>query len=126
MSSDFARLQHEYDYNRDAIKENELLKTEVQVMHSALRRLDPGAPHVYGHYTGVLSSRERETREVEERQRDRERDQDRERGIRLPPIAPSNGTGGRRESVNFVGNGNGPAAGPGAAMQGVEYGYPAR
>jgi len=128
MSSDFARLQHEHDYNRDAIKENELLKTEVQVMHDALRRLDPGAPHVYGHFTGVLSSREREVRETEARQRDREREQERERGIRLPPIAPSNGTGGRRESVNFVGNGNGngSAAGAGAAMQGVEYGYAAR
>lgn len=49
------RLQHDATYAREAHKENEMLKTEVQVMHQTLRRLDPNAPHVYGHYTSQLN-----------------------------------------------------------------------
>lgn len=32
-----------------------MLKTEVQVMLQHLRRLDPNAPHMYGHFTSQLS-----------------------------------------------------------------------
>lgn len=55
MQTEFQRLQRETEYLRDAAKENEMLKTEVQVMHQTLRRLDPNAPHVYGHFTSQLS-----------------------------------------------------------------------
>ena len=55
LQSDVQRLQRDSDYARESHKENEMLKTEVQVMHQALRRLDPNAPHVYGHFTSQLS-----------------------------------------------------------------------
>ncbi|EMC93194.1 hypothetical protein BAUCODRAFT_75925 [Baudoinia panamericana UAMH 10762] len=54
INSELSRLQRDSDYGRDAQKENEMLKTEVQVMHQHLRRLDPNAPHVYGHFTSQL------------------------------------------------------------------------
>ena len=55
MNVELSRLQRESDYGREAQKENDMLKTEVQVMHQHLRRLDPNAPHVYGHFTSQLS-----------------------------------------------------------------------
>ena len=33
MATEIQRLQRECDYSREAHKENDLLKTEVQVMH---------------------------------------------------------------------------------------------
>ncbi|KAK4560889.1 hypothetical protein LTR86_005469 [Recurvomyces mirabilis] len=55
MNAELSRLQRESDYGREAQKENDMLKTEVQVMHQHLRRLDPNAPHVYGHFTSQLN-----------------------------------------------------------------------
>ena len=91
-----------------------MLKTEVQVMHQHLRRLDPGAPHVYGHFTSQLN------------QPQSQQTNGASSGISLPPLNPPNGAG-----HHAVGGGHhsGQYGGaierlpPAAAMQGVEYGY---
>lgn len=77
-----------------------MLKTEVQVMHQHLRRLDPNAPHVYGHFTSQLSQQQSQAQS------------NGNPGISLPPL-------------NAPGGGQAPPFGgaPTAAMQGVEYGY---
>lgn len=106
LANEVQRLQRDVDYGRDAHKENELLKTEVQVMHQTLKRLDPNAPHVYGHFTSQLSQPNGSS------------------GISLPPLNPP-GSSGRHEY------GSSHASAPSAsqqqqqpaAMQGVEYGY---
>ncbi len=98
LANEVQRLQRECEYAREAHKENELLKTEVQVMHQTLKRLDPNAPHVYGHFTSQLSQPNGSN------------------GISLPPLNPP-GSAGRHERHDYGG------AQPGAAMQGVEYGY---
>nr|POF12980.1 protein esc1 [Quercus suber] len=87
------------DYTRDSIKENEMLKTEIQVMHQNLRRLDPNAPHVYGHLTSQLQhgSSGGQSNGTS--------------NIALPPLAPTQPP----PPVPFNG-------GPPAPMQGVEYG----
>lgn len=100
LHSEVQRLQRDSDYGREAHKENEMLKTEVQVMHQTLRRLDPNAPHVYGHFTSQLSQP-------------------------APAPAQTNGTSAiSLPPLNTQGHsapfGGGPP--PGAAMQGVEYG----
>ena len=63
MNQNEARLQHEHsilrkdlDYAREVQKENEALKTEVQVMQQHLRRLDPNNTHVYGQFTQLSQS----------------------------------------------------------------------
>jgi hypothetical protein len=98
LNTELARLQRDCDYGRDAQKENDMLKTEVQVMHQHLRRLDPNAPHVYGHFTSQLNSAAPQTNG--------------NGAIALPPLnsAPP-------PPATF--NGVPP---PAAAMQGVEYG----
>ena len=102
LQQELQRLQRDSDYGREAQKENEMLKTEVQVMHQHLRRLDPNAPHIYGHFTSQLSQSQ---------------PQPQTNGgpnISLPPIHQTTAP-----------NGHGPAGtfGSNAAMQGVEYGY---
>lgn len=97
------RLNSEREYARDAVKENELLKTEVQVMHQALKRLNPSDNHVYGQFTQHLQNQQPQ--------------QNGGSGLNLPPINPP---GSRHEASGFGGPGVG--SGPGAAMQGVEYG----
>jgi hypothetical protein len=74
-----------------------MLKTEVQVMHQNLRRLEPNAPHVYGHYTSQLSTHPQPQPNGVS-------------GISLPPL---NSAQGSAPFSNVA---------PPAAMQGVEYG----
>ena len=99
LVTDVQRLQSEREYAREAVKENDLLKTEVQVMHQALKRLNPGDNHVYGQFTQQLQHQNQPNGS---------------NGLNLPPINPP---GSRHESSGFGG-----AGGPPAAMQGVEYG----
>lgn len=97
MHAEVTRLQRDADYARDAHKENEMLKTEMQVMHQHLRRLDPNGPHVYGHFTSQLNG---------------------------PPAAQTNGTSGiSLPPLNPGGQPPAPFGAPPAAMQGVEYGF---
>ncbi|KAF2769533.1 hypothetical protein EJ03DRAFT_272173 [Teratosphaeria nubilosa] len=93
LHAEVQRLQRDSEYGREARKENEMLKTEVQVMHQHLRRLDPNAPHVYGHFTSQLSAQSGSQTNGNS-------------SISLPPLNP----------------GQSSAAFSGAAMQGVEYG----
>lgn len=102
LHAEVQRLQRECEYARDAHKENELLKTEVQVMHQTLKRLDPNAPHVYGHFTSQLGHQPNGGSS----------------GMQLPPLNPPGSSAGRLESGSYSGGGP-----PSAAMQGVEYGY---
>ena len=101
LHGEMQRLQRESDFARDAQKENEMLKTEIQVMHQHLRRLDANAPHVYGHFTQHLNQQ-----------------QGTNGSISLPPL---NAAGGSGPAPNAFTNGiqAPPAPGP---MQGVEYG----
>lgn len=92
LHAEVQRLQRENDFSREALKENEMLKTEVQVMHQHLRRLDPNAPHVYGHFTQQLQQSQSQANGNS--------------GISLPPLNPAQGGG---------------QGAPAAAMQGVEY-----
>lgn len=101
LHSEVQRLQRDSEYGREAQKENDMLKTEVQVMHQHLRRLDPNVPHVYGHFTSQLSNGSQSQSNGTS-------------GISLPPL--NQGQGGQGGGPF----GNGPAP---AAMQGVEYGF---
>lgn len=105
LHQEVTRLQRDADYTRDSIKENEMLKTEIQVMHQHLRRLDPNAPHVYGHLTSQLQ------------QAAPGGQSNGASNISLPPLAPTQPP----PPVPF--SSVPPAA---AAMQGVEYGGYAR
>ncbi|KAK0870848.1 hypothetical protein LTR87_013164 [Friedmanniomyces endolithicus] len=97
LTTELQRMQQDSGYAREAQKENEALRTEIQLMHQHLRRVDPNAPHVYGHFTSQLSqSAGQQTN-----------------GVSLPPLNP--GQGPPPSAFN-----GGPP--PVAAMQGVEYG----
>jgi len=98
LATELQRLQRDSDYGREAHKENEMLKTEIQVMHQTLRRLDPNATHMYGHFTSQLSQPAgHQTNGAS--------------AISLPPIASQ---GPQAPYSTFTP--------PAAAMQGVEYG----
>ena len=98
LNVELQRLQRDNDYSREAQKENEMLKTEIQVMHQHLRRLDPAAPHVYGHFSSQLNQAAGpQTNGVS--------------NVALPPLNPGQGP----PAYNGV-------PPPVAAMQGVEYG----
>lgn len=85
-----------------------MLKTEVQVMHQHLRRLDPNAPHVYGHFTSQLN------------QQSQGQQNGGSAGIALPPLNSASGSApGGPAPPAFSGSGTAPPA----AMQGVEYGF---
>jgi hypothetical protein len=99
MSADLQRLQRECDYGREREKENDMLRTELSVMHQAMRRLDPSAPHIFGHFTQQLS--QSSGPQVNGAS-----------GISLPPLVSGQGP-----PASY--NGGPP---PVAAMQGVEYG----
>lgn len=101
------RLQRESEYGREAQKENDMLKTEVQVMHQTLRRLDPNALHVYGHFTSQLSQQQQQQQNPSQPQTN---------GISLPPLNPPGSSHGGA-------GGYGPPPSAPGAMQGVEYGY---
>ena len=98
LQSEVQRLQREFDYAQASHKENELLRTEVRLMHQALRHLNPSAPHVYGQFTSQLSQvPPPHTNGVP--------------AISLPPL------NSQTHPPPFAG---GPP--PAAAMQGIEYG----
>lgn len=109
MHNEIQRLQRDAEYARDAHKENEMLKTEIQVMHQHLRRLDGSAPHVYGHYTSQLNQQPHSQTNGNS-------------GISLPPLA--NGPSAAPLQPSF--GSSIPPHGPSAPMQGVEYGGYAR
>ncbi|KAK4545644.1 hypothetical protein LTR36_002597 [Oleoguttula mirabilis] len=98
LANEVQRLQRDSDHRRDVQKENEMLKTEVQVMHQTLRRLDPNAPHMYGHFTSHLSQSAAPHTNGGS-------------AISLPPL------NSQAHVAPFSGG-----APPAAAMQGVEYG----
>lgn len=102
LASEVQRLQREADYARESHKENEMLKTEVQVMHQHLRRLEPHVTHAYGHFTNQLSQAQQGSQG------------NAPGGISLPPLANQGPSG-----PPFGGAQN---SAPAAAMQGVEYG----
>lgn len=107
LQTEVQRLHRDSEYAREAHKENELLRTEVQVMHQHLRRLDPNATHVYGHFTSQLSQQSSHTNGNS--------------GISLPPLqagGPHNAQPGT--AAGHFGASMPP---PGGAMQGVEYAY---
>ena len=83
-----------------------MLRTEVQVMHQHLRRLDPNTPHVYGHLTSQLTQSQPPSAGPQTNGTS---------GINLPPLNSGSASGHAPYS-----SGHPPAA---AAMQGVEYGY---
>lgn len=107
-NSELQRLQRDSDIGREVQKENDMLKTEIQVMHQTLRRLDPNAPHVYGHFSSQLSH-----------------------GASGPPPPQTNGASNGINLPPINGGAPGAAHGyggppPAAPMQGVEYGYNGR
>lgn len=97
------RLRADVDYARDTQKENEMLKSEVQVMHEHLRRLDPNGTHVYGQFSSRINQGQ-----------DQSRQPNGSSGISLPPLNPPNSSNSQHPPYG--------SSGPGA-MQGVEYGY---
>ncbi|QIW96892.1 hypothetical protein AMS68_002410 [Peltaster fructicola] len=99
LHSEMQRLQRDADYARDAHKENEMLKTEISVMHQHLRRLDGNAPHVYGHFTSQLANQSASQTNGAAS------------SLSLPPL--------NHPTASHYGSSAGAPAG---AMQGVEYG----
>lgn len=114
LHGEVQRLQRDSEYGREAQKENDMLRTEIQVMHQHLRRLDPNAPHVYGHFTGSLSSQNSQPPQTNGTGS----------AISLPPINHATGNGAGPTSAPAFAAPQPPSA-PGA-MQGVEYGYGGR
>ncbi|KAK3724873.1 hypothetical protein LTR37_000921 [Vermiconidia calcicola] len=112
LQHEVGRLQRDMEYSRDAQKENDMLKTEVQVMHQHLRRLDPSNPHVYGHFTSQLSQQAPGQQAPQTNGTS---------GIALPPLNPPGSSGGHPNHQPAYTSGP-----PPGAMQGIEYGYGAR
>lgn len=107
MHNELQRLQRDSDYAREAHKENEMLKTEIQVMHQHLRRLDGSATHVYGHFTSQLNQ-----------QHAHSQPNGGPGSISLPPLGS-----GPSSAPHQSGFGSSiPPLVPAAPMQGVEYG----
>lgn len=105
MHTELTRLQREVDFAREAQKENEMLRTELAVMHQTLRRLDSSTPHVYGHFTAQLNNSQPQSNAAPG-------------AISLPPLNSA-----QPASHHPSGYSNGVAPHPPtAAMQGVEYG----
>src|ERR1700761_3487590 len=90
LQQELIRLQRDTDYSRDAQKENELLKTEMSVMHQNLRRLDPSNPHIYGQYTSHLSGA----------QQPQAPQTNGTSGISLPPLNSTGSSGGHSGYAN--------------------------
>ncbi len=115
------RLQHELnqlrrdsEFTRDTAKENELLKTEIQIMQQHLRRLEPNNAHVYGTYSHSITNQGPAAHPPQTNGTS---------GISLPPLNPSGSSNGQHANQHSGFGGSAPAA----AMQGVEYnGYNAR
>lgn len=110
LHQEMQRLQRESEYAREAHKENDMLKTEIQVMHQHLRRLDSNATHVYGHFTQQLNQQGPP-------QMSQQGPPQTNGGIALPPLNQPQAAQGPPPSA--FGNGMQP---PPQAMQGVEYG----
>lgn len=114
LHGEVQRLQRDSEYVREAQKENDMLRTEIQVMHQHLRRLDPNAPHVYGHFTSSLA----QTQTPQQPQTNGSGP-----GISLPPLNHAGGNGAAPPAASQFGAPQPSAPG---AMQGVEYGYGGR
>lgn len=106
LHQEVQRLSRDSEYGRDAHKENDMLKTEVQVMREHLRRLQPDNPHIYGHFTSQLSQQQSQAQAQPQ--------PNGTAGISLPPLNTAPGGGQGPTPFNGVA--------PSAAMQGVEYG----
>ncbi|KAI5369547.1 Putative myc-type, basic helix-loop-helix (bHLH) domain-containing protein [Septoria linicola] len=103
LHAEVQRLQRDNEFGRETHKENDMLRTEIQVMREHLRRLEPNAPHIYGHFTSSLNAQQSQGNGAP--------------GIALPPLNTASNVGqGPQGPASYNG---GPAA---AAMQGVEYG----
>ena len=111
-----SRLRSDIDFARDATKENEILKTEIQVMHQHLRRLEPGNTHIYGSFSNQLNQSQGQPPGPSQQPNGSS-------GISLPPLNPSASSGSQQHAPY---GGGPPGAGPPGAMQGVEYGYGSR
>ncbi|CAK1354415.1 Protein esc1 [Cercospora beticola] len=105
LHAEVQRLQRDNEFGREVHKENEMLKTEVQVMREHLRRLEPNAPHIYGAFTSQLN-------QISQQQQPQGNGAP---GIALPPLNTAQNVG--QAPAPFNG-----APGGSAAMQGVEYG----
>ncbi|KAF7193386.1 Protein esc1 [Pseudocercospora fuligena] len=101
LHAEVQRLQRDTEYGREAHKENEMLKTEVQVMQQHLRRLQPDNPHIYGQFTSQLSQQQQSQGQTNGSS-----------GLSLPPL--NTAQGGGPTSFNGVA--------PSAPMEGVAYG----
>ncbi|KAL1305704.1 hypothetical protein AAFC00_007294 [Neodothiora populina] len=58
LHGEMTRLRADADFARESLKENDSLRTEIQVMHERLRRLDPAGQHIYGQYTSRLAQQQ--------------------------------------------------------------------
>lgn len=58
LHNEMTRLRADSEYARESHKENEMLQTEISVMHERLRRLDPTGSHIYGQYTSRLAQQQ--------------------------------------------------------------------
>lgn len=115
LHNDVQRLQRESDVAREAHRENDMLKTEIQVMHQHLRRLDPPAPHVYGHFTQQLSQ---QAGQGQQQPQQTPQQNGTPGGMSLPPLGAGPPNGATAQQPGSYGG-----VAPPAAMQGVEYGY---
>jgi hypothetical protein len=52
---ELGRLQREAEYSRRAQEESDVLRAELNACWTALRRIDPNNPHVYGSCTSQLA-----------------------------------------------------------------------
>ncbi|KXT06400.1 hypothetical protein AC578_6004 [Pseudocercospora eumusae] len=101
LHAEVQRLQRDTEYGREAHKENEMLKTEIQVMQQHLRRLQPDNPHIYGHFTSQLSQQQQSQGQTNGSS-----------GLSLPPL--NTAQAGGPPPFNGVA--------PSAPMEGVAYG----
>lgn len=124
LANELSRLQHDSEYARDAQKENDILKTELQVMHQAMTRMDPNAPHVYGHFTNHLSQTQQQQQPSAPQTNGSAGPGGAGAGVSLPPLNPTNSHGSAHGGPSGPGSAFG--APPAGAMQGVEYGYGSR
>ncbi|KAJ9627126.1 hypothetical protein H2203_003587 [Taxawa tesnikishii (nom. ined.)] len=99
LQNEVGRLRQESEFARDSAKENELLRTEILVMHERLRRLEPNNPHMYGQYTSQLTQNQAQA------------------NGQPPPFSlpPMNSVAPQQQFNSMA---------PSVAMQGVEYGAP--
>lgn len=104
VHAEMNRLRAESEYAREAHKENEILQSELRVMHERLLRVDPNGNHVYGAYTARLVQTQQQLPQQANTQSQ----------YALPPM----NTGAPQQHYSQMA--------PSNAMQGVEYGISGR